>query len=114
MKLFGKKKKSTRRRVRIAPVIEEEVGNTVGSRFLSIMAHPVHRTMDYLDNCPHSREECQRMELLSAMREEYEESMPGLAKAGKPGPDLVQFRGLPPFCQACLLARRPKGMLRRR
>ena len=114
-KLRRKKEPDRSRWVGLNRVVTvEEVEDNVENRYLRILADPIHSTMDYTEACPFSREECQRIDLLVALREEYRETMPRLAKAGKPGPDVRQFKEFSPFCQACILAQEPRGMLRRR
>lgn len=103
------------RRVRLENTIALREGEEVLNLYRGILRNPFTRKMDYAKDCLFGmRDQCQRLHLLAAARQQFEEDSPEMAKAGLPGPDSSVFRSFDPFCQACIMAQRPRGLLRRR
>jgi hypothetical protein len=113
---FRKRKQEVKfRRVRFENTIAIRDGEEVLNLYRRILRIPFTRKMDYEKDCLFDiRDQCHRLHLLAAARQQFEDDSPEMVKAGLPGPDAGIFRSFDPFCQACIMAQRPRGLLRRR
>lgn len=109
------------------PVIVLVDDEPLMNRFREVLADPVRRRMDYRTSCIKAieivkaqgiddpdiiaakvrtcRENCERLNLIVSMRDQYERSHPELVKAGVDGPDTTQFGQMDDFCKACIMAK---------